>query len=322
MVSNATRILIAESDGNAALRLKRFLENHGFDVQLAKTGSDLKAHLTSFSPRWILIDLVFPQQSAFELLTQLKSSRRPRSQQPDVVILSAHNEESNIRRALAAGAKDWLVKPVQPEALLKRLLFYSRSVRERRSIPGADDLLQFAHLMVREGLRDERLTLRLQNLTRILNATVHGARCSVIQVLTRFEGVVVASNDEQSATGLLLDLMQYPEVSRVMEAQRLLAFEDLNAEDELRQILARVQDIEFSALVAAPISRHNLPFGILSVRLTPERTQLTDNELALVEMGADIASLILSSEPLSQKRDEWMTDLRPANPQLIAFRKK
>ncbi len=113
------RILIV--DDNAANR--ELLEAHllGLDIELdfAEDGEQTLAKVSEFAPDLILLDVMMPRLSGFEVCKQLKSN--PETADVMILMVTALNELGDIERAVDAGTNDFLSKPVSKVQLLKRV---------------------------------------------------------------------------------------------------------------------------------------------------------------------------------------------------------
>jgi DNA-binding response OmpR family regulator len=132
-------ILVIEDDPAIRQGVVDVLEYAGYQTLEAgdgTTGMDLALRADY---RLLLLDLVMPGASGFEILAELK---RRRPGQP-VIILSARGEENDRVRGLTGGADDYVVKPFSMKELLARVDAVLRRAGERlppadtRPIPGA-----------------------------------------------------------------------------------------------------------------------------------------------------------------------------------------
>ncbi len=113
------RILIA--DDNAANRelMEAYLANIDCDTEMAVDGQDTLNKVASFDPDLILLDVMMPKLSGFEVCRQLKQN--PATSKIIVLMVTALSELGDIERAVAAGTDDFLSKPVNQIELQKRV---------------------------------------------------------------------------------------------------------------------------------------------------------------------------------------------------------
>ncbi len=113
------RILIADDNQANVELLEAYLSDVDSQVEIAVDGQDTLDKVASFHPDLILLDVMMPKLSGFEVCKQLKAD----SATKNVIILmvTALNELGDIQRAVDAGTDDFLSKPVNKVELLKRV---------------------------------------------------------------------------------------------------------------------------------------------------------------------------------------------------------
>lgn len=113
------RILIA--DDNAANRelLEAYLIRVDCELETAVDGADTLAKVESFQPDLILLDVMMPRLSGFEVCKQIKEN--PATSQIMILMVTALSELGDIERAVTAGTDDFLSKPVNRIELVKRV---------------------------------------------------------------------------------------------------------------------------------------------------------------------------------------------------------
>lgn len=113
------RILIA--DDNAANRelLEAYLVNFDCDIETAIDGKDTIDKVASFKPDLVLLDVMMPKLSGFEVCRKIKDD--PEHRGTMVLMVTALNELGDIERAVDAGTDDFLSKPINKMALIKRV---------------------------------------------------------------------------------------------------------------------------------------------------------------------------------------------------------
>src|SRR5688572_16217069 len=113
------RILIA--DDNAANRelLEAYLAGFDCDIEIAVDGQDTLAKVKSFQPDLILLDVMMPKLSGFEVCQKLKAD--PATRKIMILMVTALNEAGDIERAVKAGTNDFISKPVNRVELTKRV---------------------------------------------------------------------------------------------------------------------------------------------------------------------------------------------------------
>ncbi len=130
-------ILIVEDDASVRRGIVDALEFSGYLTLEAQNGEEGIALGLRANYQLMLLDLVMPKCSGFEVLGALKKSR---AGQP-VIILSARGEEADRVRGLQAGADDYVVKPFSVKELIARVEAVMRRSCERVA---EDETLRFA----------------------------------------------------------------------------------------------------------------------------------------------------------------------------------
>ena len=116
---NRNKILIADDNQANRELLEAYLAAVDCDTEIAIDGQDTLAKVKSFQPDLILLDIMMPKLSGFEVCKQLKS--HPATSKIMVLMVTALNELGDIERAVAAGTDDFLSKPVNKVELVKRV---------------------------------------------------------------------------------------------------------------------------------------------------------------------------------------------------------
>ncbi len=314
------KVLIADDDNQLSRWLADYVNEHGFETRAVSNGKDAKSMIEEWRPRFVLADLMLQGGNALALIDYIKGQKSLLNH-VDVIVMSGHNIEANVKQALNRGAKDYIVKPFRHEDVVKRLVFHSRSYRRLREIAAKDYtrvdegslMLHLTDLVLRQALSSKPLNEILFNLTRMVSMKMDGVRCSIIHCLDQINGYVVSSNDDKKATGIQLDLYKYPEVLHVLNTQAVIAIENLAESAELRHVRDKVKDISFNSMVVCPLSRRGQAFGVLSLRMPASKETVSDNEIRFVEIVSHVVSLVLSGELHSDSGDFWITE-RPATP--------
>jgi len=123
------KILIVEDEEALRKVLQEKMEHSGFETFVAKDGDEAWDMAKNKNPDLILLDLVLPKRSGFDVLGLLKQNSELKD--IPVIVLSNLAEDENLKKALAMGAEDYFVKAQHPinevvEKVKNRLLAKSR----------------------------------------------------------------------------------------------------------------------------------------------------------------------------------------------------
>lgn len=117
---NAPTVLVVEDNDEISFLIQFLLKREGLLVEHARDGRAAEQLIATMPPpRLAMLDVMLPFVDGFQLLLQIRC-RKDWAQVP-VLMLTAKSLESEIVRALEAGASDYVVKPFQPNELLARV---------------------------------------------------------------------------------------------------------------------------------------------------------------------------------------------------------
>ena len=139
-----SRILIADDHPTNVELLEVYLSDIDCEIAVAVDGNDALQKAASFKPDLILLDVMMPKLSGFEVCKKLKGN--PATRGIMILMVTALNELGDIERAVNAGTDDFLSKPVNKIELTKRVenMLKLRHItdeveRLRRYIEGMED---------------------------------------------------------------------------------------------------------------------------------------------------------------------------------------
>jgi two-component system, OmpR family, alkaline phosphatase synthesis response regulator PhoP len=139
-----SKILIADDNQPNVELLEAYLADMDCEIAVAVDGQDTLNKVNEFQPDLILLDIMMPKLSGFEVCKALKKD--PAKKQIMILMVTALNELGDIERAVAVGCDDFLSKPINKVELVKRVenMLKLRHVtdeleRLRRYIEGMED---------------------------------------------------------------------------------------------------------------------------------------------------------------------------------------
>ncbi len=113
------RILIADDNPVNVELIEAFLAGLDCEIAIAVDGKDTLDKVAEFKPDLILLDVMMPKLSGFEVCKKLKSD--PATKKVMILMVTALNELGDIERGVQAGTDDFVSKPVNKIELLKRV---------------------------------------------------------------------------------------------------------------------------------------------------------------------------------------------------------
>ncbi len=119
MAAAKSKILIADDNQPNVELLEAYLANLDCEVDVAHDGQETMDKVATFRPDIILLDVMMPKLSGFEVCKQLKDN--PATSGIMILMVTALNELGDIERAVTAGTDDFLSKPVNKIELIMRI---------------------------------------------------------------------------------------------------------------------------------------------------------------------------------------------------------
>ena len=120
-------LLVDDHEQNNEL-LDAYLEDVNASVRIAADGLECLAAVEAEKPDLILLDVMMPRMSGFQVCRRLKNA--PATKDIGIIMVTALNEVSDVERATECGADDFLTKPVHKPDLLTKV----RAVLAKRGI--------------------------------------------------------------------------------------------------------------------------------------------------------------------------------------------
>ncbi len=140
MESKAT-VLVVDDDPAIVELMRDFLETAGYQVETARTASEAMQVVQRRSVDCLLLDVMMPGQSGFDLCRHLRET----SEVP-ILFLSAREGDADKIRGLGLGADDYIVKSATPSEVVMRVRAVLRRYQHGVSAPTA--VLDFGRLVL------------------------------------------------------------------------------------------------------------------------------------------------------------------------------
>jgi DNA-binding response OmpR family regulator len=155
------RILVVDDEPDITALVAYHLAKAGFRVSTAHNGPDALKAAREERPDMIILDLMLPGISGYDVLAELR--QREETRDVGVILLTARREEPDRIRGLTLGADDYLTKPFSPRELVARVRALLRRVERRPAPPG--DAVSFGELEIDPAARQVRLGGEVVHLT-------------------------------------------------------------------------------------------------------------------------------------------------------------
>ena len=113
------KILIVDDEPNIVISLEFLMKKEGFQVAVAVDGEEALAKVASFAPDLLLLDVMMPKKSGFEVCESLRAD--PANAMLKIVMLTAKGRETEVAKGLAIGADAYVTKPFSTKDLVVRV---------------------------------------------------------------------------------------------------------------------------------------------------------------------------------------------------------
>lgn len=296
------RILIADDDTTLARAMSDFFSSRGFDCRITYTVGTARDVIEFWHPEVILVDFMLPHTNALALLKFVSS--KPLLVKPRVIVMAKQALTAGIEAMKKAGATGYLVKPFSFEDALRivdpALVPKAVPVKPAQAADPRDKLdmttkvllkeLHLVNLFLRQALDVRKPSENLFNMMKMVSLKVKAVRCSFIRVLNEETGVVMASNDDPTVSGLPIQLDKYPEIREVMKTMKVLLIPNVHSSELMKPIRDVTMKKRFDTLAVFPIFIKGRFFGVTSLRME----QRDAIEMYYIDHFGQLAAQVLS----------------------------
>lgn len=113
------KILVVDDSPTERYFLTDILVKNGFSVSTAENGEEALLKIKADKPQLILMDVVMPGQNGYQITRAI--ARDPATQDVPIIICTSKGQETDRIWGLRQGARDYIVKPVDPQELLAKI---------------------------------------------------------------------------------------------------------------------------------------------------------------------------------------------------------
>jgi len=133
-VKEIVQILIAEDSPTQAEQLKYILEQHHYNVLVAKDGKEAMGMVIEHSPSLVITDIVMPEMNGYDLCKEIKS--RDKTMNIPVILLTSFSRSEDVMEGISCGADNFLTKPFREEYLVSHIetILSNREIHKTESI--------------------------------------------------------------------------------------------------------------------------------------------------------------------------------------------
>lgn len=142
------RVLIVDDNQDAIHILTAVLKRGGYLVSVAKNGVDAIDKVREEQPALILLDIMMPKMDGFEVCQEIKGNEETRN--IPILMITARKDAESRKRGLEVGASEYLVKPIHPAEVLRKVQEY---LGDDRSSPPSLKSFFLPFLFLRQRIR-------------------------------------------------------------------------------------------------------------------------------------------------------------------------
>ncbi|HSU97096.1 MAG TPA: response regulator [Gemmatimonadaceae bacterium] len=155
------RILVVDDEPDIVALVAYHLARAGYGVSTAATGPEALAKASAESPALVVLDLMLPGMSGFDVIEKLRAD--PATANIAVLMLTARRDEPDRVRGLVLGADDYLTKPFSPQELTLRVAAILRRLRAPAAEHG--DILKVGTVWINRAAHEVTVDGELIELT-------------------------------------------------------------------------------------------------------------------------------------------------------------
>lgn len=113
------KVLVVDDSATERYFLTDILLKNGFTVSTAESGEEALQKVKADKPQLILMDVVMPGQNGYQITRAI--ARDPATAEVPIIICTSKGQETDRIWGMRQGARDYIVKPVDPQELLSKI---------------------------------------------------------------------------------------------------------------------------------------------------------------------------------------------------------
>ncbi len=242
------KILIVEDEPLILKAIELLLKKHNYEVITASLGSIAVKKIAEEKPDLILLDMYLPDMTGLKIMEKIQAI-----QPLTVIVMTAHSSEEIAIESLRLGAKDYILKPIKGDELLKRLERAFREIylkkEEERLVKEKEMLLE--QLKKVQEMKDKFLDMIIHNLKNPLNSVLGFASVLATREVSEKEKREYYKIIEEQGKRMLIMLDDLLRDSFYKEGKIPLKYTDLDINKLLEGVIsnaglkAEQKDIKF-----------------------------------------------------------------------------
>jgi CheY-like chemotaxis protein len=286
-------VLVVDDDRSLRTLLRFAMEEEGYQVAEANNGENGLAEFARVQPDIVLLDAVMPVMDGFSCCSQLRTL--PSAEHTPVLMITVLDDQDSVDQAFAAGATDYVTKPIHWAVLRQRVARLLAASRSLKQVQQVSDTLQkqTQREFLFRGIT-QRLTQSL-TLEDILNPSVQEIRefLQVDRVGAHYKnGNLTLKSISEGRTSLskssVKDIGGESEYAKELEVGRVVVISDIQQEGVPAAVIKRLSQLNIKAALMAPILVRGEWRGLLEAAHSNSRNW----EAQEVELLVDVANLM------------------------------
>ncbi len=138
--SSSNRVLVVEDSPTQALRLKFFLMEQGYAVDIAKNGQEALGVIDTALPDAVISDVIMPEMDGFAMCRRVRE--RYNAAELPVILLTSLSDPEDVLKGLKSGANAFVTKPYDEALLADKLLYFLNNRGQREEEDAGEGLLE------------------------------------------------------------------------------------------------------------------------------------------------------------------------------------
>ena len=112
------KVLIVDDEPNIIMSLEFLMKKNGFEVYIARDGSEALSIIDNEVPQIVVLDIMMPKVDGYEVCEYIKKQKKLDTK---VIFLTAKGKESDIQKGYDAGADFYMTKPFSTKELVHKV---------------------------------------------------------------------------------------------------------------------------------------------------------------------------------------------------------
>jgi two-component system cell cycle response regulator len=292
------KVLIIEDDLATGAMLEDMLREEGFVTRHVVKGREGVEAVKQWQPGVILLDLILPDMNGCEVCGSIRGLELP--ERLSIIIVSVREDKETVAEALAMGADDFVVKPVDALELVARIKAqfriggFCREIEEDKR--NLETIVEITDALSATLDSSEVLDIIVRKVAVVTDA----ARCSIVLVMDG-EGYVLASSDNPDIKKLRIDLGKYPEIREVVNTRKPLIMEDMTNHPLMKDVRGLIKKLEGMSMLVVPIVINDEVVGTLYLRARRVEGGFARKEIDFCQIVANASYNAIKNASLFEK---------------------